>query len=93
MDRSQLRRDLHALISECAPDLVGDLADDCPLISSGIVESAALLSVALWVEEQLGGEIDLTSFDLAAEWDSIGGILEFVARHAPAAAGAARRGR
>jgi acyl carrier protein len=92
MDRAGLRRDLHALIAECAPDLIGDLPDDSPLITSGVVESAALLSVALWVEGQLGGEIDITSFDLVAEWDSIGGILDFVERHAPAAAGAARRG-
>ncbi len=93
MDRAGLRRDLHALISDCAPDLVGDLPDDSPLITSGVVESAALLSVALWVEGQLGGEIDITSFDLAAEWDSIDGILDFVERHAPAAGGAERRGR
>ena len=93
MDRAGLRRDLHALIAECAPDLVGDLPDDSPLITSGVVESGALLSVALWVEGQLGDEIDITSFDLVAEWDSIGGILDFVERHAPAAARAARRAR
>ena len=93
MDRIRLRRDLQALIAECAPDLVGDLPDDSPLITSGIVESAALLSVALWVEEQLGGEIDVTSFDLVAEWDSIGGILDFVERHSGGARDAAARRR
>jgi acyl carrier protein len=93
MDRAGLRRELHALIAECAPDLVGDLPDDSPLITSGVVESAALLSVALWVEDRLGGEIDITSFDLVAEWDSIDGILDFVERHAPATSGGAQRER
>jgi len=93
MDRAALRRDLHRLIAECAADLAGDLADDCPLISSGIVESATLLGVAVWVEAQVGSEVDITGFDLAVEWDSIGGILDFVERHAGAPVSAAPNAR
>lgn len=93
MDRATLRRELHALLAECAPDLDGEMADDCPLISSGIVESVALLNVAVWVDDRVGGGLDLTGFDLAAEWDTVAGILDFVHRHAPTAASAASRGR
>ena len=59
------------------PDLDGEPAYDCPLISSGIVESVALLNVAVWVDGRVGGAGDTTGFDLAAEWNTVGGILDF----------------
>ena len=81
-ERESWRAELRSLIAESAPDLDGDLADDTPLISSGLVESTTLLSVALWVEERVGREIDLGAFDLASEWDSMAGIMAFVEQHA-----------
>ena len=45
-DRAALRAELLALIGEAAPDLDGTLGDDTPLITSGIVESTALLELA-----------------------------------------------
>jgi len=93
VDRGRLRADLRALIAECAPDLDGDLADHSPLITSGVIESTALLQMALWVEEQIGGKVDITAFDLVAQWDSIAAILDFVERHASAAVGPGARAR
>ena len=63
------------------PAATDDLSDSAPLISSGLLESGALLSVALWVEDRIGVAIDLADFDLAEEWDSMGAIVRFVERH------------
>ena len=81
LERDELRAQLRALIAEFAPHEHGVIADDTPLISSALVESVALLNVALWVEEQVDAAVEITSFDLAAEWDTITQILDFVEKH------------
>lgn len=80
-ERIGLRDELRRLILEFAPDQDAALGDDTPLITSGFVESVTLLNVALWVETKIGSEVELTTFDLAAEWDSMGRILAFVEKH------------
>jgi hypothetical protein len=50
------------------------------LISSGLIESAVLLDVVMWVDDRVGQTLDLGAVDLAAEWDSMGAIVEFVER-------------
>lgn len=87
--RAARRAQLRALIAEAAPEVDGALADHDPLITSGLVESSTLVAIAIWVEEQVGAELDLAAFDLAADWDSVDAILAFVERHAPAARGGA----
>lgn len=76
-----LRASLLALLGDGALELPADLGGDTPLISSGLLESTTLLNVALWVEDHLGREVELGSFDLVAEWDSMNAILDFVKRH------------
>jgi acyl carrier protein len=80
-DRGRLREQLRALIGALAHPDEEAIDDDTPLISSGRVESITLLNVALWVEEQIDAAVEITSFDLAAEWDSVAQILEFVEKH------------
>lgn len=80
-ERMALRDELRRLILEFAPEREAALADDTPLITSGIMESITLLNVALWVETKVGSEVEITSFDLAAEWDSVSDILTFIERH------------
>jgi acyl carrier protein len=80
-ERMTLRDELRRLILEFAPERAAALADDTPLITSGLVESLTLLNVALWVETKVGSGVELTSFDLAAEWDSVTDILTFIERH------------
>src|SRR5262245_17286585 len=82
--RGMLRDELRALIAESTLGVDSDLADDTPLISSGLVESTTLLSVAVWVEARVDPAVDLSSFDLATAWDSVSAILDFVERHAAA---------
>jgi len=81
-DRGKLREDLRALIVNDTPGLDGRLSNGASLIASGLVESATLVNVALWVEKRVGRALDLAAFDLATEWDSIDAILDFVERHA-----------
>jgi acyl carrier protein len=80
-ERDALRAELRKVILELAPAQEASLTDDAPLISSGFMESVTLLNVALWVEEQIQSSVDVTAFDLAAEWDSIRDILAFVEKH------------
>jgi acyl carrier protein len=80
-ERDALRAELRKVILELAPAQEASLTDDAPLISSGFMESVTLLNVALWVEEQIESSVDVTAFDLAAEWDSIRDILAFVEKH------------
>jgi len=89
--RISRRRELVALIIELAPDVAAELGDETPLISSGLVESVALLNLALWVEEQIDSTVELGAFDLAAEWDTPSAILDFVERHREAPSGARQR--
>jgi acyl carrier protein len=81
-DRAALLRDLQRLIIRNTPGLTGPLGENTPLISSGVLESTTLVSVAVWVEDRIGKEMDLSAFDLAAEWDSLNAIVDFVERHA-----------
>ncbi|MDH3217307.1 MAG: acyl carrier protein [Candidatus Krumholzibacteria bacterium] len=61
--------------------LAGDLTDDAPLISAGQLDSLAIFNLAVWIEKEVGQEIDLTTFDLGKEWDTVSGILNFIATH------------
>ncbi|HEY7140317.1 MAG TPA: hypothetical protein VIE44_09485 [Methylomirabilota bacterium] len=82
LDRAKLLKELRTLIVNGSPGLDGSLSDGASLIASGLVESTTLVSVALWVEDRIGREMNLADFDLAVEWDSIDAILDFVQRHA-----------
>ncbi len=87
-DRGVLREQLRALIAEFARHESSAIDDDTPLISSALVESMALLNVAPWVEGHIAATVEITSFDLAAEWDSIGKILDFIEKYRlPSASG------
>ena len=80
-DRTTLRAQLRALITEFALRHQGAIADDTPLISSALVESVTLLNVALWVEQQIDYAVDITAFDLSVEWDTVTDILNFIEKH------------
>ncbi len=75
-----LRDDLVRAIEDSGAVVPAGLADDTPLISSGVLDSIALMKVALWVEGRIGGRLDMTAFDLVAEWDTIGRLLQFIER-------------
>jgi acyl carrier protein len=64
--------------SDADPD--GELRGDSALITSGKLDSLGLFNLALFVENEIGHQVDVTSFDLAAEWNTIEDILRFIAR-------------
>jgi acyl carrier protein len=76
-----LRQDLLHTLRQNVPLLPADVTDSTSLIRSGVLDSAGLFHVALWVEQQVGGTFDVTRYDLAAEWDTMADIVSFVERH------------
>jgi acyl carrier protein len=57
-----------------------DLARQAPLISSGLVNSVTLFSLALLLEELTGRPIDVSRLNLPDDWDSVERIVAFVGR-------------
>jgi acyl carrier protein len=76
-----LRTELRALIETWDLDLREPLRDDTSLIRSGLLDSVALVQLVAWLEEQTGGAVDPSGYDLVREWDTIEDILCFVDRH------------
>ena len=85
-----LRDDLVRAIEESGVSLPAGFSDDASLIGSGLLDSRTLFDLALWVENHVASRLDLTSFDLADEWDSIAKLLTFIERHATSRAKGSR---
>ena len=71
------REDLLRTIA--ARNLPVSVADDTPLIRSGLLDSLALFNLVLWVEEQTGQPLDPTTVDIRHDLDCVASILRFVA--------------
>jgi acyl carrier protein len=76
-----LRDELLRVIAQSGASLPDDLDDDASLIRSGLLDSTALFELAVWIEERIGPGLDLTSFDVAAEWDTLTKLVRFVERY------------
>lgn len=68
-------------LEELDLELDDKLKEDTPLIKSGILDSLSLFKLAAWVEQEIGGQVDLREFNLIEEWDTIADILKFVERY------------
>lgn len=77
---SSLRAQLLSLFDQWDVQIDGGVHADTPLIDSGQFDSFALFNLALWIEQQVGTTIDMTSIDLATEWNSVNDILRFIER-------------
>ena len=75
--RDQLRIGIRSWSSE----INGNLRNDTPLISSGLLDSTALFNLMLWVEEQIGCQVDPTDLDVVEAWDTIDNVAAFVERN------------
>jgi acyl carrier protein len=75
-----LREDLLLAMEERGVELPPDFTDDSSLIRSGMLDSTGLMNLVLWVEERIGSELDLTSFDLPEEWETLGKLVAFIER-------------
>jgi len=72
-----LRDELINLIKTWA-SIPNSIDEHTSLIASGLLDSAALFNLILWIEEKTGRSIDPTSVDVTAEWDSIASILQYI---------------
>jgi acyl carrier protein len=76
-----MRDRLVRLLEEGNQDSDVELVDDTSLIRSGLMDSLGLFRLALWIEKETRSKLDLESLDPVKEWDTIQGILNFVAEH------------
>jgi len=76
-----LRAELLRVIREAGKSAPDDVQDDASLIRSGLLDSTALFELAVWIEERITPGLDLTTFDLAEEWDTLGKLMRFVDRY------------
>jgi acyl carrier protein len=60
-----------------------DLNDSTPLVTSGLIDSLALIDLVAWMEQEVGAAIDLAAIENpATEWNTVRDIVTFVAdRH------------
>ncbi|HEY1726009.1 MAG TPA: hypothetical protein VGF89_11325 [Steroidobacteraceae bacterium] len=77
--RDALRDRLMALLEDSNVRLDEQQTATARLIDSGKLDSLSLFKVALFVEAEVGHKIDIASFDLAKEWNTIDDILNFIA--------------
>jgi acyl carrier protein len=71
---------LIAVLEASNVDLDGELKDETSLIESGKLDSLGLFNLALFIERETDGKVDITAFDLAKEWNTITDILNFIAK-------------
>jgi acyl carrier protein len=76
-----LRDELLRVMASSGASVPSDLGDHASLIRSGLLDSTALFDLALWIEDRVTPGLDLTSFDLAEEWDTLAQLVAFVERH------------
>lgn len=76
-----LHERLVGFLKELDLELNDELKEDTSLIKSGLLDSLSLFKLAAWVEQEIGGQVDLTTFNLIEEWDTIADILNFVERY------------
>lgn len=76
-----LHERLVGFLKELDLELNNELKEDTSLIKSGLLDSLSLFKLAAWVEQEIGGQVDLRTFNLIEEWDTIADILNFVERY------------
>lgn len=81
--RTKLADFIDTKIRDSGKAIPGEINDNTPLITSGLLESLHLLELALLVEEEVRVPLDLTTLDFIKEWDTIDSILNFVKNYKP----------
>lgn len=87
MNETDVRRELKAFVRKCAKLPAGaELADDTPILATGLLTSLDVTQLFLFIESLRGSEIDLsqTSPEVLASIDTL--WAAFFAPRAPVAA-------
>jgi acyl carrier protein len=50
------------------------------LLKSGLLDSHSTLLLAIWIEDEIGRELELSELDLAEAWDTPALIADFIDR-------------
>jgi acyl carrier protein len=77
-DRSDLRPRLMRFLFDSGRVTQADLDANAHLITSGLIDSEMLFELALWIEEEVGGPLDLTRIALPDEWDTLDRVITFI---------------
>jgi aryl carrier-like protein len=75
-----LRLRLLSFIHGLNADPRWELNERTSLLQSGLLDSAATLQLAEWIQREVGADVDLLQFNLSKEWDTIGDIEGFIQR-------------
>ncbi len=78
---ASLRDRLLAFVETLNLDCDEQVGDDTPLVGSGLLDSLALLQLAMWIEGEIGQPLDPDELDLYEEWNTVGKVLECIQRH------------
>jgi acyl carrier protein len=80
MNMESLRNELLGLLPDWGARVEGSGVDEASLIASGRIDSVGLFELLLWIEEKTGAPIDPGAVDWRREWDTVPGILDYIAR-------------
>ncbi len=70
-----LRERLVAFIETLDVNLGEPPDDDSPLVGSRLLDSLALLRLAVWIEAEVGHLFVPETFDLREEWKTVGSVV------------------
>ena len=76
-----LRERLISFIRELDMNPGSKLNESTSLLRSGLLDSAAMLQLAEWIQPEVGAEVDLLQCDLSKEWETVADIEKFIQRH------------
>lgn len=76
--KAQITDFIVSKLNDSGKGVPDDFNGSTPLITSGLLESLYLLELAVFIEEETGSTLDLTTLDLATDWDTVDSILNFL---------------
>ena len=79
--RERLQSFIQELLELAGNGSVSELEPGTSLLVSGLLDSNSVLELAVWIEEEVGHELDLEGIGFREEWDSIDAILAFIERN------------
>lgn len=75
--KAQIAEFITGKLNDSGKGVPENFDNSTPLITSGLIESLYLLELAVFIEEETGASLDLTTLDFTTEWDTIDAIVKF----------------
>jgi hypothetical protein len=78
-EAESIRADVLALLTELVgPEAADAAAGGGALLTTGVLDSLALVELADWIDAAVGQPVDPATVDLPREWDDVDAIVAFV---------------